>query len=257
MSLRNATEFQRCHGCCGCSIYTGCYKHPVFLKINCVLIPEPNCLPWYLWQNRPSVPQEGSMSVGVLSQVWLVGHCHHHWNVASHSYLLTTPHREWQVVEPGSDRSGQGYPSRLRETWSTCLGGLNFTFYSLPIFLSLKCTQKLPSWTNPKWSGCGRLRSRTNYCDWKGESTILQTTLPQEISSPFLLSLQSMCFPLYMSCQMAAAKWGGTLVSVARSPMPPPPLPLLLLLLPWSILTPTTISTTITITTHFHHHHYN
>lgn len=79
-----------------------------FFKISCVLIPKPYCSPCYLGQNRPSVPQQGSVFVEVLSQVWLVGPCQHHWNVTSHFYLLTSPYRKWQLV--GSDRSGQGYP---------------------------------------------------------------------------------------------------------------------------------------------------
>lgn len=37
-----------------------------------------------------------------------------------------------------------------------------------------------------------------------------------KVSSPLLFSLQSVCFPLCLSCQMAAVKWGGTLVLVAR-----------------------------------------
>lgn len=108
-------ESQKCHWIPempwygGYSVYTRCYKHSnlFFLKINCVLIPEPNCLSCCLWQNRPSIPQQGPVSVGVLSQVWLVGPCHHHWNVASHSSLLTSRHRKWQPVGPGSGRSGQ------------------------------------------------------------------------------------------------------------------------------------------------------
>lgn len=107
MSLRNATEFQRCHGCCGYSAQDVIGTAFFSFRINCVLIPEINCSPFHLLQNRPSVPQQGSMSVRVLSQVWLVGPCQHHWNVTSHFCLLTSPHRKWQLVGPGSDRSGQ------------------------------------------------------------------------------------------------------------------------------------------------------
>lgn len=74
-SVRNATEFQRCLGCCVYTVWTGDYRpsNLFFFKINCFLIPEPNCSPRYLWQNRVSVCQQGSVSVGVLGQVWPVG----------------------------------------------------------------------------------------------------------------------------------------------------------------------------------------
>lgn len=74
-SVRNATEFQRCRGCCVYSVWIGDYrrKNLFFFKINCFLVPEPNCSPRYLWQNRMSVPQQSSASVGVSGQVWPAG----------------------------------------------------------------------------------------------------------------------------------------------------------------------------------------
>lgn len=42
MSLSNSSEFQRCHGYCGCSVWTGCYRHSDLFsfKIYCFWFPS-------------------------------------------------------------------------------------------------------------------------------------------------------------------------------------------------------------------------
>lgn len=79
-----------------------------FLKINCFLIPESDCSPRSLWQNRMSVPRQGSVCGGVGPGVadGASGHC---WNVASHCYPATFPRGKWEVVGPGCDGSGRGW----------------------------------------------------------------------------------------------------------------------------------------------------
>lgn len=141
----------------------------LFLKIL-FLIPNPIAHLHCLWENRLSIPLQGSACGGV-EQVWLLKPGCRHWNVASHSCLLTSSRKEMTASRAGAFIGLAKACLRWAETLRACLGRLSLFFF--PFFFLSEAYGELSQWTDQKYSRRGRRRSRTDSCDWGGMSRVL------------------------------------------------------------------------------------
>lgn len=99
-SLQTASEFQRCAGGGGHSVWIGSYGHShlFFFQIHCFLTPESNRSPCCLCGRAGQVSLSQARVCGGVGPGVAVGPCCPHWNVTSPSYFLASLHGKRQLV---------------------------------------------------------------------------------------------------------------------------------------------------------------